>query len=85
MLSIFECDDSTKLVGTKWIPAFAGMTKGRREIGERATGDDELSLPLQELQRVIRPTSRLTTGATSVPSNSIDRMIFACGMVPTLN
>jgi hypothetical protein len=28
MLSIFECDDSTKLIGNRWIPAFAGMTNG---------------------------------------------------------
>jgi len=26
MLSIFECDDSRKRVGNRWIPAFAGMT-----------------------------------------------------------
>jgi len=27
MLSISECDDTTKSVGSTWIPAFAGMTK----------------------------------------------------------
>jgi hypothetical protein len=26
MLSISECDDSRKMVGNRWIPAFAGMT-----------------------------------------------------------
>src|SRR6185437_5777202 len=26
MLSIFKCDGTAKLVGSKWIPAFAGMT-----------------------------------------------------------
>jgi hypothetical protein len=29
MLSIFGCDGSRKLVGSRWIPAFAGMTVGR--------------------------------------------------------
>ena len=29
MLSIFGCDDSRKWVGSRWIPAFAGMTMGR--------------------------------------------------------
>jgi len=28
MLSISECDHSWKLVGNRWIPAFAGMTRG---------------------------------------------------------
>jgi hypothetical protein len=27
MLSIFECSDDRKLVGGRWIPAFAGMTE----------------------------------------------------------
>jgi hypothetical protein len=26
MLSSLGCDDSVKLVGNRWIPAFAGMT-----------------------------------------------------------
>ena len=26
MLSVSECDDSAKLIGNRWIPAFAGMT-----------------------------------------------------------
>ena len=26
MLSIFKCDGTAKRVGSKWIPAFAGMT-----------------------------------------------------------
>jgi hypothetical protein len=29
MLSIFKCDDGTKLIGSRWIPAFAGMTTDR--------------------------------------------------------
>jgi len=33
MLSISERDDSTKWVGSRWIPAFAGMTMDR--------GDDD--------------------------------------------
>jgi len=28
MLSISECDDTMKLLGSRWIPAFAGMTVG---------------------------------------------------------
>ena len=30
MLSISGCDESSKSVGSRWIPAFAGMTTGRR-------------------------------------------------------
>ncbi|HSU95903.1 MAG TPA: hypothetical protein VLI40_01650 [Gemmatimonadaceae bacterium] len=29
MLSIFKCDGSTKLIGSRWIPASAGMTDMR--------------------------------------------------------
>jgi MFS transporter, MHS family, citrate/tricarballylate:H+ symporter len=38
MLSIFKCDGSTKLIGSRWIPASAGMTIGGRvpeSISER--------------------------------------------------
>src|SRR6185437_3234814 len=30
MLSVSECGDRTKLVGSRWIPAFAGMTRDAR-------------------------------------------------------
>src|SRR6185437_11850833 len=41
MLSSFGCDDSAKLIGSRWIPAFAGVTTDRR-------------LPVTLLLRVLR-------------------------------
>src|SRR6185437_14811588 len=51
MLSTFECDDSRKLVGSRWIPAFAGMTNSRWIPAFAGMTNDSLHTHSEPLER----------------------------------